>query len=277
MMHHEPGLLLGCAGWSIPSTVREQFSPEGSVLERYASVLPAVEINSSFYRPHRPVTYERWRDSVPAHFRFSAKLPKEITHILRLQHVEEKLARFLDEVMHLQEKLGCLLVQLPPSLAFDRHVVDAFLSLLRQRANMTLACEARHLSWFGNEAARVLQAHDVTTVIADPQLAPLSAFTHFGDAVYIRMHGSPRMYYSDYSAADLDRIAADILHHAEAGRRAWCVFDNTAEGAAVPNALSLLARLPGLLPDASPPGSMQGRIDAQVGQTAQPPKQLPLL
>jgi uncharacterized protein YecE (DUF72 family) len=246
--HTEPMIFLGCAGWSIPSTVRDQFAAEGSQLERYASVLPAVEINSSFYRPHRPATYERWRDSVPAQFRFSVKVPKEITHVLRLQHAEEQLARFLDEAMHLEEKLGCLLVQLPPSLVFDHAAVDSFFSLLRRRADMTLACEARHLSWFGDKAASVLREHEVITVIADPQVAPIPDTRHAGHTVYIRLHGSPRMYYSDYSDADLDRIAADIEGHADAGRHVWCVFDNTAEGAAQPNALSLLARLQKRMP-----------------------------
>lgn len=250
--HAEPTFLLGCAGWSIPSTVRDHFAAEGSQLERYASVLPAVEINSSFYRPHRPATYERWRDSVPASFRFSVKVPREITHILRLHHAEDKLARFLDEAMHLEEKLGCLLVQLPPSLVFDHAAVDKFFSLLRQRAAMPLACEARHLSWFGDEASSVLREHDVTVVEADPQVAPFPASMHVGNTVYIRLHGSPRMYYSDYSEADIDRIAKDVGRHADAGRRIWCVFDNTAEGAAVPNALSLMGRLQDRMPAAAP-------------------------
>ncbi|NEX64290.1 DUF72 domain-containing protein [Noviherbaspirillum galbum] len=246
-MQDEPVLFLGCAGWSISSAVRDSFAAEGSQLERYASVFPAVEINSSFYRPHRPATYARWRDSVPAHFRFSAKIPRDITHVMRLRQADGRLDAFLGEVMHLEEKLGCLLLQLPPSLAFEPDVADAFLALLRRRAGMAIACEARHPSWFTSDAAALMRAHDVTPVLADPQVRPLPDDARFGNTVYIRLHGSPRMYYSAYGDADLERVAADIERHAGEGRQVWCVFDNTADGAAVPNALSLLSRLPDLV------------------------------
>ncbi|MFY0574630.1 DUF72 domain-containing protein [Cystobacter fuscus] len=128
-----PTCLIGCAGWSLARAVAGFFPAGGSHLERYAQVLPAVELNSSFYRPHRPATYARWRDSVPATFRFSVKVPKVITHERRLCDVEEPLARFLEEVGHLDEKLGCLLVQLPPSLRFEPAVAGAFFEVLRAR------------------------------------------------------------------------------------------------------------------------------------------------
>src|SRR5438045_2893162 len=118
-----PSLIyVGCAGWTIPRNSAAQFLAEGSHLERYASRFRAVEINSSFYRPHRRQTYERWASSVPADFRFSAKVPKSITHQQRLQEMRELLTRFLDEVVGLEGKLGCLLVQLPPSLSLNIQV-----------------------------------------------------------------------------------------------------------------------------------------------------------
>ncbi|HYW08000.1 MAG TPA: DUF72 domain-containing protein, partial [Longimicrobium sp.] len=109
---------IGCAGWSLPRVEQERFPAEGTHLERYAGRFPAVEINSSFYRPHRPATYARWGESVPPSFRFSVKVPKAITHTLRLRAAAEPLAAFLAEAGALEEKLGCLLVQLPPSLHF---------------------------------------------------------------------------------------------------------------------------------------------------------------
>ena len=78
-----PGLgarRIGCAGWSIHKDAAAAFPVEGSHLERYARVFPAVEINSSFYRPHKPETYARWADSVPDGFRFAVKVPRAITH-----------------------------------------------------------------------------------------------------------------------------------------------------------------------------------------------------
>lgn len=150
----------GCAGWSVPGAVHDRFPEAGSHLERYASVFPAVEINSSFYRPHRAATYARWRESVPESFRFSAKLPKAIPHEARLHDVEEALEKFIGEVSHLERKLGCLLVQLPPSLQFDAPVARRFFRKLRSLTSAGLVCEPRHMTWFSPAAAEVLAASE---------------------------------------------------------------------------------------------------------------------
>jgi uncharacterized protein YecE (DUF72 family) len=236
-------LHLGCAGWGLSSAVADSFPGNGSHLERYAQVFPAVEINSSFYRPHRPTTYARWRDAVPDTFRFSAKLPRTITHERRLQDVDAPLTVFLTEVGHLREKLGCLLVQLPPSLAFDAAVVEPFFASLRARTEAALACEARHASWFTDEAAALLTAQRVACVEADP--VPVEAARPQGDAdiAYVRLHGSPKVYYSAYDDARLEAFAARVAAHRAREKSVWCVFDNTAEGHAVPNALRLGAML----------------------------------
>ncbi|OYU73674.1 MAG: hypothetical protein CFE45_36685, partial [Burkholderiales bacterium PBB5] len=113
---------IGCAGWTLPASLQEAFGGDGSHLQRYAQRLNATEINSSFYRVHRPATYARWADSVDASFAFSAKLPKWITHERRLQGCAEPLAGVLSEAAGLGARLGCLLVQLPPSLAFEEAV-----------------------------------------------------------------------------------------------------------------------------------------------------------
>src|SRR5207245_7038537 len=102
---------VGCAGWSIPKEHAGLFPTQGSHLERYAGRLNAVEINSSFYRPHRPATYARWAGSVPADFRFAVKVPREITHRRRLADAAEPLDAFLAAAGHLGDKLGPLLVQ----------------------------------------------------------------------------------------------------------------------------------------------------------------------
>jgi uncharacterized protein YecE (DUF72 family) len=79
---------IGCAGWSLPRVEQERFPAAGSHLERYASVFDAVEINSSFHRPHRPATYARWAAAVPSSFRFSVKLPKTILTIFACSRPE---------------------------------------------------------------------------------------------------------------------------------------------------------------------------------------------
>jgi uncharacterized protein YecE (DUF72 family) len=235
---------IGCAGWSLPRAEQERFPAEGTHLERYAGRFPAAEINSSFYRPHRPATYARWRESVPPSFRFSVKVPKAITHTLRLRDAAEPLAAFLAETAGLGEKLGCLLVQLPPSLQFEAETTRDFLATLRSLSTVPAACEPRHASWFTEEAGETLAAFSVARVAADPARVPEAAEPGGApDLVYHRLHGSPRIYYSEYAPAYLDDLAARIRRDTGAGRDVWCIFDNTASGAATANALDLLTRL----------------------------------
>ncbi|WP_225412576.1 DUF72 domain-containing protein [Stigmatella hybrida] len=232
----------GCAGWSLSSAVTEHFPTVGTHLERYARVFPAVEINSSFYRPHKPATYARWRDSVPETFRFSVKVPKTITHELRLRDAREPLERFLREVGSLGEKLGCLLVQLPPSLRHEPEAARELFGALRERTPVAIVCEPRHPTWFTDEAWQLLAEFQVAYVRADPP-AVHAPPPPDGQVVYYRLHGSPKIYYSEYSEPYLEALATSISAHERAGRRVWCIFDNTAEGAAVPNALSLSGKL----------------------------------
>lgn len=236
-------VLIGCAGWSVPSAASEYFPESGTHLERFSRIFSAVEINTSFYRPHRPETYARWRDSVPDGFQFSVKVPRTITHHARLRRPEDALKRFVDEAGHLGRKLGCLLVQLPPSLKYEVEAADPFFELLRSQTGAAIVCEPRHPTWFAEKAAKMLARHGVGYVLADPPVAaPIRQAADPG-IVYIRLHGSPVMYHSAYSDEFLDRLAQDIDTRVQAGQRVWCVFDNTASGAAVPNALSLLQRI----------------------------------
>lgn len=234
---------IGCAGWSIPGAMHDHFPAAGSHLARYAAVLPAVEINTSFYRPHRPATYARWRDSVPEAFRFSAKVPKAITHEARLQRVEEALEKFIGEVGYLEHKLGCLLVQLPPSLQFDAAVARQFFTHLKALTPAPVVCEPRHVTWFTPAAGELLSGLGVGYVDADPPITPLPAQAEAAGILYLRMHGAPVIYHSNYPDDVIAQLHARIVRAADAGRHAWCIFDNTASGFAQPNALSLLARL----------------------------------
>ncbi|MFA9200485.1 MAG: DUF72 domain-containing protein, partial [Cypionkella sp.] len=141
------GMFIGTAGWAIARDCADRFPEEGSGLERYAAVFGAVEINSSFHRPHRLATWQRWHDSVPVGFRFSVKLPKRITHGLKLVGFEDELDTFIAQTDTLAAKLAVLLVQLPPSLAFDAAVAERFLARLRERSAAAIACEPRHTSF----------------------------------------------------------------------------------------------------------------------------------
>jgi uncharacterized protein YecE (DUF72 family) len=235
--------LIGCAGWSLHKEVAADFPEEGSHLERYAAVFPAVEINSSFYRPHQPQTYARWAASVPADFRFSVKLPKAITHEARLRDADELLDRFADEAGHLGAKLGCVLIQLPPKGVFDEEAARDFLPRLKQRLGCMLALEGRHPTWFSEAATAVLREHGVTRVMADPPAGQPGPHVPTTEAAYIRLHGTPKVYYSSYPPAFLREVEQRIETLGAAGADCWCIFDNTAAFAAVPNALEVLRAL----------------------------------
>lgn len=235
---------IGTAGWSIPRQVAHAFPTEGSVLERYADRFDAVEINSSFYRPHRATTWRRWGESVPKGFRFSVKLPRHITHERKLAAYEERLAAFLQETGELGDKLAVILVQLPPSLAFCAATAAGFFSALAPRTHAMIACEPRHPSWFTSQVEAMLAGYKVARVAADPAICAAAAQPGgWRGLSYWRLHGSPVMYHSSYAA----RIEpyAELIADDAAGER-WCIFDNTASLAAAEDALALQDLLNGI-------------------------------
>jgi len=237
-------LVVGTAGWSIARTDAERFPAEGTALERYSARFSGVEINSSFHRPHRTSTWARWAEQVPDDFRFSVKVPKTITHKQKLTDCGELLATFLDESSGLGDKLAVLLVQLPPSLAFDAGLAGAFFTLLSSASPAAIACEPRHASWFEEEAGQLLDSLRVARVAADPAKVPEAALPGgWRGFSYFRLHGSPVPYRSSYDEARLDGYAALIRDDLAADRPAWCMFDNTASSAATGNALSLMDKL----------------------------------
>ncbi len=235
-----PFLGVGCAGWSIPKQYADRFPVHGTHLERYALRLPVVEIDSSFRRSHRPSTYAKWAASVPDSFRFAVKMPREITHTRRLVKATEPLEELLDGIQALGAKLGPLLVQLPPSLCFEARVSEAFFSALRHHYPGQVVCEPRHQSWFTEEVEHFLQTMQVARAAVDPAITPEAAIPGgWRGLEYHRLHGSPRMYYSSYDDGYLSRVAKELLASAR-HRPIWCIFDNTAIGAATANALVLM-------------------------------------
>ena len=231
---------IGTAGWGFPRTL-DVFPAKGSGLERYAAVFNAVEINSSFYRPHRRTTYERWAASTPPGFRFAVKVPQTITHERRLVDCGEPLARFLDECGGLGDKLGPLLIQLPPSLAFDAGIAERFLAAWRKATTAATVLEPRHATWFEAPAQALLQTFEIARVAADPAVVPAAAEPGgWPGLVYRRLHGSPAMYATPYDDGRLEPLAERIAGEPGAVE-SWCVFDNTRFGAATTDALTLMA------------------------------------
>ena len=236
---------IGVAGWSIHRSAAPLLPAIGSHLQRYAAVFNAVEINSSFYREHRVATYRRWADSVPPDFRFSAKVPKEITHARRLVACEALIEAFVPGPAALGDHAGPLIVQLPPSLAFDPAVAEAFFGAFRERWAGSLVCEPRHPSWFTGEGDALLTAHRVGRIGADPACVREAAAPGGSrDTAYWRLHGSPRTYYSAYPEDFLAPLAGAIDRATVGCREVWCILDNTALGEAARDA-ARLARLLG--------------------------------
>jgi uncharacterized protein YecE (DUF72 family) len=233
------GLRIGTAGWSIPTSEKERFPGSGSHLERYAHRLGAAEINSTFHRSHRRSTYERWAANVPDHFRFSAKLPKAISHNRELRSFDFLVGQFAQELGPLGHKLSVVLVQFPPSFAFEAEAISGLFAALRGSFDVSLACEPRHASWFDHEADTFLAGYRVARVAADPVLFPRGERPGgWLDLAYYRLHGSPRTYYSAYDRGALCEARRKLLSEDAAPSR-WCIFDNTAASAAASNALDL--------------------------------------
>jgi uncharacterized protein YecE (DUF72 family) len=231
---------VGCAGWTLR---KDQFplSPNsGSHLERYAARFNCVEINSSFYRSHRPSTYRRWADVTPPTFRFAVKLPKQITHVERLKSSNGAIDQFGEEVAGLGRKLGVVLVQLPPTLRFDPDVATEFFRQLTAASVGPVAIEPRHASWFDAHVGLFLNAHGIGRVAADPAVTSEAAEPVSANGItYYRWHGVPRMYYSSYDEPRLNELAGRLISAISSSTEVWCIFDNTAEGAATTNALSI--------------------------------------
>ena len=234
---------IGTAGWSIPRAAACRFDSSGTHLQRYSRRLDCAEINSSFHRPHAATTYAKWRDSTPPGFQFAVKIPRAITHELKLQDAQEAFVTFLAQTDGLADKRGPLLLQLPPSLVFDGSVVTAFLQVVRRVYGGPLVCEPRHATWFAPLVTDLLERYRISRVAADPPSLPdATAPAGWSRIAYFRLHGCPRTYWSRYDENAITTLAATIGGISTA-EQVWCVFDNTASGAAIENACELRERL----------------------------------
>jgi uncharacterized protein YecE (DUF72 family) len=260
---------VGTAAWSMRAD-RQAGAEPASMLTRYALMFDATEVNSTFYRLPRPATIERWVESTPEHFRFAVKLPRTITHVEALGSAPAALAGFVQLVHRFGGKLGPLLVQLPPRLAFLAQDAARFFDLLRGQFAGPVVCEPRHVSWFTPEGEAMLTGYDIAGVEADPARHAWQHPAQLQDKVlYVRLHGHPRIYYSAYAEAYIAALAARLA--ARRREQTWCIFDNTASGAAFDNALAL-ARLLGKLPkEAVQPNGVAGVSARRVTSKAREP------
>lgn len=229
-------LYAGTSGYSYKPW-KGSFYPEEiadqEMLAYYASRLPAVEINNTFYRMPARKVVERWHDQVPAGFRFVLKAPRRITHQHRLVDAAGPLDFFLDSASALADKLGALLFQLPPYLRKDASRLRDFLAQLR--TGVPVAFEFRHPSWFDDEIFDCLSTHGAALCLADAgredRDAPWVATAQWG---YLRLR---RDAYDDAALESwAERIRAESWSHA-------FVFFKHEDAAAGPRAASRLREI----------------------------------
>lgn len=230
----------------VPKLHAHAVAAEGSHLQRYAQAMHCVEINSTFYRPHQAKTFERWAASTPENFRFAVKLSKTVTHEAKLCRCGAELAAFFDNVRPLGEKLGPVLVQLPPKLAFEEGAAREFFATVRELHQGQVVVEPRHASWFAPNVERLLRDFEVARAMADPPAGSALAGEPGGWAGlrYFRLHGSPRKYWSQYGE-DFLRTLADRIKGEKRADEVWVIFDNTAQNHALGDALALRKLLDG--------------------------------
>ncbi len=216
--------------------------PKRDLLHYYSEKFDTVELNSTFYHLPKVSTVEGWRDRVAEGFRFAVKGSRYITHRLKLKDVEEPLSLFMERVSAFGEKLGVILFQLPPSIKRDDELISSFMELLPR--GYRYAMEFRHESWFSEGVYELLRKRGVAFCVQSHPKLP-GSFQVTADFLYMRFHGVPKLYVSNYSDSELSRWAGLLLEASAGKRDIYCYFNNDVEGHAVTNALSLRKILAG--------------------------------
>jgi uncharacterized protein YecE (DUF72 family) len=232
---------IGTSGWHYKhwkNIFYPQYLKHSDWLSFYAQHFDTLEVNFTFYRDVKPSTCKKWYSTVPENFLFSVKISKYITHTKRLKVDTHSIERFIESVRCLGEKTGVVLVQLPPELAFDEPLMRYFFALLDRKLRYTV--EARNKSFIDDRFFELLKENNIAWCIADsagrfPYHEAVTA-----PFIYIRLHGSQRLYASDYSDEELKVWKDKILNW---NRDIFVYFDNDFYGYAVRNALKLKSLL----------------------------------
>jgi uncharacterized protein YecE (DUF72 family) len=236
--------LIGTSGWSYPHWYKVFYPedwPKSRWFEYYAQEFPAVEVNATFYRRFKDQTYVKWRDRAPGGFFYVLKAPRLITHRKYLRGVGEEITDFWRSASLLEEKLGLILLQLAPSTRYDIGLLrEALLAFPEPRK---LAVEFRHQRWLTPETMSLLEETEAVFCCAEsPKLHLLDWVT--SQTAYIRLHGRKSWYAYDYSAEELQEIAAFTRRVNRRGaKRVYVFFNNDHEGNAPRNAKMFLNML----------------------------------
>lgn len=236
-------VFIGTSGWNYDSwkgPFYPESLPKNKWLEYYAGIFQTVEVNATFYHEMNKTTYIKWRELTPDGFCWAIKAHHYITHIKRLHDVEEPLKRFLLSISFLGEKLGPILFQLPPSLVFDRTLVEKFNADVHHAGlpeSVRFVLEPRHPSWIEDEVIDCLCKLDLGFCISDAGGRYPFCEAVTSDFAYIRLHGPEALYASSYSDAQLIDWAKRIT---ALDTDAYVYFNNDFMGYAPNNARTLI-------------------------------------
>lgn len=244
-------LYVGTSGWAYgtwgeifyPKTVRSTYER----LTFYSKSFNAVEVNYSFYHLPKPETCTKWAETVPRGFLFAFKASRFITHIRRLEGVEDPWQKFIANIRSTGERLGPILFQFPSSWHADPDRLARFLALVkrdRQTPRIRPVFEFRHPSWFTTTTYDVLRKAGATLCIAHSSRYPCVEEVT-ADLIYYRFHGPKEFFASKYSRGQLESWATKMRCHLEAGKTVHAYFNNDWHGYAVENARTLREFLEG--------------------------------
>jgi uncharacterized protein YecE (DUF72 family) len=246
-------ILLGTSGWSYKEWIGPFYTKQDkSFLKAYTSVFNTVEIDSTFYRYPSKGTAMGWARYSPEGFVFTAKLPKLITHEKKLgivSDVEKDLNTFVDlmEPLWLGGKLGCLLIQLPPSFDYKPKELESFFKILPSQ--IKFAVEFRNLSWMREETWFLLEKYNVAYAIVDEPLLPPEVHIT-SDIAYFRWHGKGEQPWFDYryKTEELEPWIPKLKNTSEKAKKIYGYFNNHFHGYAVENCLQILQMLGQMTP-----------------------------
>ncbi len=240
-MNYNSKIHIGTSGWSYNDWSDGVFYPPDisnrDWLKFYSSHFSTVEINATFYHQMSAKTYKKWHDTVPDNFIFSVKISRFLTHIKKLNDPKEPWQRFINNAKMLKEKLGPILVQLPPNFKANIVKLENLLKIIPKK-KYQVALEVRDESWFCNEVYRILEKYNTALVFADSQEWPCQEVVT-SDFIYIRMHGPGDLYGSKYTVGQLKKLADKIKSWKKEVKEIYVYFNNDTEGYAVENALEL--------------------------------------
>jgi uncharacterized protein YecE (DUF72 family) len=245
---------VGTSGWQYADW-RDVLYPEGVPqrlwLERYTEVFPTVENNGAFYRLPKLETFESWRERTPDRFVMAVKASRYLTHIRRLKDPEEPVARLMGVARGLGDRLGPILLQLPPTLRADPALLDGCLA--RFPSDVRVAVEPRHESWWTDETRAVLERRGAALCWADRLGRPVTPLWRTADWAYLRFHEGAAEPWPNYGDRALTTWARRLAETWTASEDAYVYFNNDPGGAAVRNARRFTALSARLTASAGPP------------------------